>query len=68
MRFERISCHPSISEFSHGERVSGVNFSFSEKKGVFGQTGMELHYRAVGLRGREIGELFGVGLQIGEPG
>jgi hypothetical protein len=30
----------------------------SEKKGVLDQTGLELLYRAQGLRGREIGELF----------
>ena len=33
----------------------------SEEKGVLGQTGMELLYRAGGLRGWEIGELFRVG-------
>jgi hypothetical protein len=33
----------------------------SEEKGVFRQTGMELHYRVEGLRDREIGELFRVG-------
>jgi len=33
----------------------------SEEKGVLRQTGMELHYREKGLRGREIGEVFGVG-------
>jgi hypothetical protein len=33
----------------------------SEEKGVLRQKGMELHYRAGGLRDREIGELFRVG-------